>query len=113
MGRPTMTQPSYRERPSTGTRYRCSNRYPTDDVGRFDMTAKAVPGPWHVEHRAGAVPKWGVYAMPRGKRQNVASFIPNEPTAQLIAAAPRLLQVAGEALTLLRRHAPASEVHEE
>jgi hypothetical protein len=74
------------------------------------MASGAIPGPWYVEHRAGAIPKWGIYAEPRGKRQNVASFIPNQATAQLIAQAPALLAACQAALATIRVQNADSEV---
>lgn len=73
-----------------------------EDPEVSEMTSEPVAGPWFIESRAGAVRKWGVYALPRGRRQNVASFIPNEATAQLIAAAPGLLGACRDAILALR-----------
>jgi hypothetical protein len=68
------------------------------------MPPQPIPGPWYVEHRAGAVPKWGVFAAPRGRRQNIASFIPNGATAQLVAQAPALLAACQAALVFISEH---------
>ena len=72
------------------------------------MPPTPVPGPWYVESRVGAVPKWGVYAMSRGQRRPIAAFVPTRPTAQLIAAAPALLDACQEALLFIKENAAAA-----